>query len=341
MKKITLILLSVLIFSCAEEPKDFVIFSGKITNSDINSLQVRKKGYSKTIQVNENGNFNDTLKIDAGIYSVYIGKERTTIFLKNGYEIDMSIDVEQFDETVSYSGVGSKNSNFLAKKSLLEEKLLEADLNNLDQAGLNTKMATIEKSLNEYIDNAKDIDTMIINSSKKDVKGLIKSYKSYYSGLISLRKALPKGATSPTFKNYENYAGGTTSLEDLKGKYVYIDVWATWCGPCKVEIPHLKKIEADYHDKEIAFVSMSIDDDRTHKGSWELANKDWRTMVADKELGGIQIMAPKGWQSQFIKDYKIKGIPRFILIDKEGNIIDASAPRPSDPKLREVFDRLI
>jgi thiol-disulfide isomerase/thioredoxin len=341
MKKITLILLSVLIFSCAEEPKDFVIFSGKITNSDINSLQVRKKGYSKTIQVNENGNFNDTLKIDTGIYSVYIGKERTTIFLKNGYEIDMSIDVEQFDETVSYSGVGSKNSNFLAKKSLLEEKLLEADLNNLDQAGLNTKMTTIEKSLNEYIDNAKDIDTMIINSSKKDVKGLIKSYKNYYSGLISLRKALPKGATSPTFNNYENYAGGTTSLEDLKGKYVYIDVWATWCGPCKVEIPHLKKIEADYHDKEIAFVSMSIDDDRTHKGSWELANKDWRAMVADKKLGGIQIMAPKGWQSQFIKDYKIKGIPRFILIDKEGNIIDASAPRPSDPKLREVFDRLI
>lgn len=84
MKKITLILLSVLIFSCAEEPKDFVIFSGKITNSNINSLQVRKKGYSKTIQVNENGNFNDTLKIDAGIYSVYIGKERTTIFLKSG-----------------------------------------------------------------------------------------------------------------------------------------------------------------------------------------------------------------------------------------------------------------
>ena len=341
MKKIALVTLAVLMFACAEEPKDYVTFSGIITNTNSNSIQIRKRGYTKKIQVNEDGTFSDTLKVDAGLYSMYNGSERTTIFLKNGYEINMTIDTEQFDETVSYTGPGSENSNFLAKKSLLEEKLLEGDFDGLNQAGLNTKMNNIANKLNEYIDSAKDIDTMVINSSKEDVKGLVKSYKSYYSGLIALRRALPKGAPSPSFADYENYAGGTTSLEDLKGKYVYIDVWATWCGPCKVEIPYLKEIEADYHDKEIAFVSMSIDDDKTHKGSWEQANKDWRAMVADKELRGIQIMAPKGWQSQFIKDYRIKGIPRFILIDKQGNIIDASAPRPSNPKLREVLDGLI
>jgi len=132
----------------------------------------------------------------------------------------------------------------------------------------------------------------------------------------------------------------TTSLEDLKGKYTYIDVWATWCGPCKREIPSLKALEHDYADKDINFVSLSIDDDRTHGGSWDKAAKDWRAMVKGKALGGIQIMAPKGWGSKFVTDYKIRGIPRFILIDPNGNIVSANAPRPSSKNIRTLFDSL-
>ena len=156
-----------------------------------------------------------------------------------------------------------------------------------------------------------------------------------------MRKAFPVGSPAPTFEDYENFKGGTTSLSDLEGKFVYVDVWATWCAPCKAEIPYLKEIEADYHDKNIAFVSMSIDDDRTHGGSWEKAKSDWKAMVADKDLGGIQIYAPKGWQSDFVTGFQIKGIPRFILIDPEGNVADPSAPRPSNPELRETLNKLL
>jgi len=63
-------------------------------------------------------------------------------------------------------------------------------------------------------------------------------------------------------------------------------------------------------------------------------------MVADENLQGIQIMADKEWNSDFVRAYNITGIPRFILIDKEGNIVDSNAPRPSNPNLKELFNSL-
>ncbi|MFC4818202.1 TlpA family protein disulfide reductase [Flavobacterium sp. GCM10023249] len=144
-------------------------------------------------------------------------------------------------------------------------------------------------------------------------------------------KTLTPGKTSPGF-DYENFKGGKTSLESLKGKYVYIDVWATWCGPCRREIPSLQKVEEEYKGKNIEFVSMSIDQKKDYD--------KWRKMVEEKSLGGIQLFADNDWNSQFVKEYAIEGIPRFILIDPNGKIISADAPRPSDPKLIAKFKEL-
>ena len=142
-------------------------------------------------------------------------------------------------------------------------------------------------------------------------------------------KALSKGSASPKFSNYENNDGKTTSLDDFKGKYVYLDIWATWCGPCIAEIPSLKKIEKKYHNKNIEFVSISVDRMKDHD--------KWKKLIIDKELKGIQLFADNNWGSEFIQEYLIKGIPRFILIDPQGNIINANAPRPSENKLVEAL----
>jgi thiol-disulfide isomerase/thioredoxin len=342
MKKLILVLCALAILACEEEkPKDYVTFSGKITNKNSDEIRIYNKGYSKTIKVNEDGTFSDTLKLESGKYTFYDGNEATSLFLKNGYELNITLDTEMFDETIKYSGVGAENNNYLAEEALFNEQLLDGDFEEYDENQLNTALANARTKMTEFIDNAVDIDTMITNSSRDQLDATIQSYKRYYGGIIALRKAFPKGSPSPGFEGYENFKGGTTSLADLKGKYVYVDVWATWCGPCKVEIPHLKKLEEEFHDKDIAFVSMSIDDDKRHKGSWEKAHEAWKKMVAEKELSGIQIMAPKGWESDFVKAYKINGIPRFILIDPEGNIVDPNAQRPSNPKLKEMLETLI
>jgi thiol-disulfide isomerase/thioredoxin len=154
--------------------------------------------------------------------------------------------------------------------------------------------------------------------------------QEYYTKIAGNRKL--NNTNAPNF-DFENHKDGKTSLESMKGKYVYIDVWATWCGPCRAEIPYLKKAEEKYHGKNIEFVSISVDTDKDHE--------KWKTFVTEKALGGIQLFADKNWNSDFIKAFGINSIPRFILIDPNGVVVDADAKRPSNPKLIEQLDGLL
>jgi thiol-disulfide isomerase/thioredoxin len=138
---------------------------------------------------------------------------------------------------------------------------------------------------------------------------------------------LLKGNTAPDF-TYKDISGKDISLSSLKGKVVYIDVWATWCGPCLSELPFLEKLQQTFKtNKDVAFVSVSIDKD---------ANA-WKKMVKEKSMKGIQIIAQSDWNSQIVRDYIIQGIPRFIIIGKEGQIIDANSIRPSNSKLVKIL----
>lgn len=167
----------------------------------------------------------------------------------------------------------------------------------------------------------------IVEKYAKDEKLKERATKEFES----VKRLLP-GNPSPEFI-FPDINGEDVALSDLKGKLVYIDVWATWCVPCLQEIPSLKQLESDYHGKDIEFVSMSID----QKKDFE----KWQNMVKEKELKGIQIFADNDWSSQFVRAYNINGIPRFILLDREGKIINADAPRPSNAGIRTLIDENI
>ena len=204
------------------------------------------------------------------------------------------------------------------------------------------KLETFGAISNELIKN-----DLLGNAAKYDI-GYTDNMDVYYKTFLSVStstrnnesitkkyealKKLTAGQPSPVFTDYINHSGGKTSLSDFKGKYVFIDVWATWCGPCLAEAPSFKKVEKKYHGKNIEFVGISVDTEAKHDA--------WRKKVTSKELSGIQLIADKDWSSAFIKAYEINSIPRFILIDPKGEIIDSNAPRPSDPKLIELFNKL-
>lgn len=143
---------------------------------------------------------------------------------------------------------------------------------------------------------------------------------------------LVPGKPSPKFK-LKSKNGEFVSLDDLKGSYIYIDVWATWCKPCREEIPYLLELEEHFKDKNIKFVSISVD----YKNHYD----KWLKLINDKHLGGIQLISEDGWNTEFVKLYAIDNIPRFILIDTNGNIINADAPRPSNKELPILFNKLL
>ncbi len=333
MRTLFLLGLTAILFSCEDNtPKDYVTFSGQITKPNSDSLKIYNKTYSKVIKVDGDGKFSDTLHVEPGMYRLFDGGEYAQLFLKNGYDLNMTLDTEKFDESIRFTGEGAENSNFLAERSMAQEKLFDIDLDQHDTLSIKTYLEGAKEDLLKLVEN-KDLDSLVVATHKENTNNTVESYGKYMGGLVKLRMDFPEGTPSPRFSDYENHAGGTTSFEDLLGSYTYIDVWATWCGPCKQEIPHLQKVESDYHGKNIQFVSISIDQMKDHD--------KWVAMVTEKELGGIQLFADNDWSSQFIRDYYINGIPRFILLDPNGNVVTPDAPRPSQVELREMLDKYL
>ncbi|TCC99649.1 TlpA family protein disulfide reductase [Pedobacter hiemivivus] len=131
--------------------------------------------------------------------------------------------------------------------------------------------------------------------------------------------------------SYPDNSGKTVSMADLRGKVVLVDVWATWCGPCKKEIPSLKKLEEEMKGMDVQVVSISVDEAKD--------KEKWLKMIKDENLGGLQLFA-SGW-SDIAQFYKINAIPRFMVFDKAGKIVTIDSPRPSNPELKALLEKTL
>ena len=246
-----------------------------------------------------------------GIITQYLDTEIDKIDFKDSVMFASVNDYKYFLSSYFVSGLTSGDLKTL---ELYNEELLEMQKKSI--------VTALKRGISFYNMDKLDVYYQTYVKLASNDKG-INRIKEKYDRI----KNLKKGSPSPSF-NYPDTSGKNISLESLKGKLVYVDVWATWCGPCKAQIPFLKQLEEKYREEDIAFVSLSID---------QLKNiSKWKEMIIDKELEGIQIIADKAWRSKFVTDYVIEGIPRFILIDKDGNLMDPMAPRPAIYKQGEM-----
>ncbi|PSL49249.1 thiol-disulfide isomerase/thioredoxin [Chitinophaga niastensis] len=150
---------------------------------------------------------------------------------------------------------------------------------------------------------------------------------------LAYEKTVRKFAAGEAAMNFsgEDLTGKKISLSDLKGKVVVVDVWATWCGPCKAELPYLSKLEEEMEGKNVTFLGCSVDEAKD--------KEKWMDFVKKQEMKGTQIFM-SGW-SDITKFYDINGIPRFMVFDQKGNIVNIDAPRPSTPELKALIEKLL
>jgi thiol-disulfide isomerase/thioredoxin len=403
-----------------------------------------------TFKLDENGQFSDTIyDFEDGYFTFSVGNEYTNMYLKDGFNVFVEIDVIDFDESIQYEGIGAHENNLLAKNYLNEELFdpwhlcalsedsflikidsftahkqaflaeyatlipeLDAQFKQFENLNYTyfgafikenyqsthryytqndsfevskdfykyRKALTIEnkdylkiayypsfvmqyianqipkndtaeyafselRAINKSIQNNELKKEFIYNSAKNNLTE-VKKIEEYWalvsymvtdkSKLSELKKTYKKinklktGNASP-LTGFINLSDKTAHLSDNKGKYIYIDCWAQWCGPCKQELPYLQQLEKKYATKNIVFLKLSLDEDVNA----------WKKYAEENNITQHSFRLENAFDSNFAQEYIIQSIPRFILLDTALNIIDAKALRPSNSQLETQLNALL
>lgn len=182
----------------------------------------------------------------------------------------------------------------------------------------------------------KRMETQVMQLSLTYFAEAIPTLERAYAGMKGQEKSGPKlekvdslkvGDICPKFE-FQDTTGHTVTLQHFKGKYVIIDIWASWCYPCKKEYPTLKALAEKYKDKDVVFVSISCDSEKqrwVNELFWgKMTGEQW--WIAD--------------DSKFMKAFRITRIPRLILLDKEGKVLNLNLPKPSAEEFEEIVNSL-
>lgn len=153
--------------------------------------------------------------------------------------------------------------------------------------------------------------------------GLNKEYVKEFTK----RRASAKGTPFPSGITMVDAEGKTVDISSFKGYYLYIDLWASWCGPCCREVPHLQALEKELQNPNVKFVSISIDKDV----------KKWKTKMEALGMHGNQFL---NQDNSLATALNVRGIPFFMIYDKEGKLYMSNAPRPSHPQLKNLLEEL-
>ena len=251
------------------------------------------------------------------------GNEMCPVLLKGGDDLYLTLNTKMFDETIVYTGKGAEKNNAIKNLSLMNEVAMTRIWSFDEDADTNQLYATMNKSFDAIAGVIKDYQNEIpdfktygnnqlssLEQNTTQIKKEITSdreFKKFVASLVGTDGIDIKGV---------DIAGKEISLSRYKGKTIVVDFWATWCGPCKAEMPAFKVLEEKY-GKDINFVSVGL-----------YCKQDGWVKMATKLGFENNIYVNKEGEAQ-IKDWKVKFIPRYVVLDKDFKIIDAHAARPS------------
>ena len=323
MKKIMALLLLTTLTVYAQAGK--AKFTAIIKNSKSDSLVLTADNFRQVVKASKPGEFSAvvTLGTNKG-FILQSDKNKAFLFLKEGFDVTMRADAENFEKTIYFTGTGNKDNNFAAlvlKSTNALSAVLDKDITREEA---NNVVLGFRDKLYDYGNDA-EIDKELYKELTKSLAADVERFNK--QARIYIENGKFKGKPSPSF-SYENFKGGNTKLEDFKGKYVFIATSDPNCDYCPKDI--LGKLTQKYKDKNIAFINIALSSD----------HDAWKKHVKDNNLTGVQLFGKEGSNATFIEFYKIEGV-HYILLDPQGDIIDVDAWRPSMPGLWAQLDTLL
>lgn len=316
---------------------------GKVTGLDTGIVILAHRQYDKSdTALLDHGYFTFKGKADtAEMCTITIGNQTKRFFLENG-KISMLIKKDSLPYA-SISGTQIQDEYNYFHNQLT--KSVSDQMSHVDKAydSANDKKNKRAMDSLEKIYTALDLEQkqLVMDFAKSHPASVVSAYEVFTNfsynpraGLIdSLYKALDTtiratyfgkliqqtaekakltaiGNPAPDFAN-NDVNGKPILLSSLRGKYVLLDFWASWCGPCRLENPNVVKAYHKYHDKGFDIYGVSLDDTKT----------DWVQAIKKDGLDWTQVSDLKGWQASAASLYGVKGIPMNYLLDKNGIIV--------------------
>ncbi|WP_316823088.1 TlpA disulfide reductase family protein [Pedobacter gandavensis] len=248
--------------------------------------------FTKDVEMNDNLLSNESYNtFMRGAYPPFLGWAE---LLKQG----------RLDSTIAY------DQSLIMRLKLIEQRYtgkvrnmaMNITLNTL--LGMSKDMNAIKPLMDNYIAKY---------ASAEESKAMQASYAKILS--------LGAGKTPPSFA-LKDLNGKEVTLKDFAGKVVYMDFWASWCSPCRFEMKNgSPKLHEKFKDnKDVVFLYISIDDKA----------EAWKKAIADDQIKGIHLLSAGGMNSPVAKAFNIMGVPRYVIIGKDGKIFDGDASRPSE-----------
>jgi peroxiredoxin len=334
----------ILLASCKN--KDAFVVEGKVNNAgDLKKVMLyRNSELVDSAFLNENQQFTfKRVAADPDFYNLTIGDNSLAFVAQNGDELDFEFDLsnpgaytvsgnEDSEKLKEFNDISTSfNKVFMSIQEEFAQKVgenpalqdsltkvltpkFEENLLAYSKASLDFGKKNTENLAGFYamgtIDQAKYEQELIAYAEK--IKGKFQKVEAVNQFLKRMEAIAPLsiGKIAPGFE-MPSIDGKVVRLADFRGKYVLVDFWAAWCGPCRKENPNIVKVYQRFKDKNFTILGVSLDDDKT----------EWQQAIKDDGLTWTQVSELKRWDSPIVNLYKLESIPASFLLDPDGKII--------------------